>query len=67
MGWTLVEIVLFTVASLTLYQWGASIWKGKPISEQETKWIAVFLWISAFNFAIDVINKALTLAGVGAQ
>ena len=65
MIWTLLVVLILTVAAATLYQWGATLWKGKSLPEAEIKWLSIFLWISAFNFLVDAVNAALTLAGVG--
>ena len=65
MIWTLLVVLILTVAAATLYQWGATLWKGNLIPVDQVKWLAVFLWISAFNFVVDALNAVLTLFGIG--
>ena len=65
MLWDIIFVVILVVASATLYQWGASIWKGNAIPENETKWVSIFLWISATNFIFDALNLVLKVLGVG--
>ena len=59
MLWDIILVAILTIASLTLYQWGATLWKGNTIPADEVKWLSVFLWISAANFIFDAINMVL--------